>query len=153
MFVCVRECLCSVLQSLLHLCSWSASLTGCWSIMHQFAFRLMKVVVLLLISLASVTAQNCFWPNGNELTTSDNFISCGTDGHSQCCASGHACMSNGLCFNPAKGSVYRGGCTDKNWSTDACPRMCNDMSGTQSSCRSPIKMLMITKILPEAKLR
>ena len=95
----------------------------------MYRFDIVTIVLTLTFAIDIVRAQSCFWPNGNGLTTSDDFVACGTEGHSQCCASGHACMSNGLCFNPAKGGVYRGGCTDKNWSTENCPRMCNDMSG------------------------
>lgn len=94
---------------------------------------LSTLLTILSLNVHLGYSQSCYWPNGNELAASDNFVSCGADGgDSQCCGAGHACMSNGLCFDAARGSVYRGGCTDKNWTTDACPRICNSMSGMTS---------------------
>ncbi|KIW09248.1 uncharacterized protein PV09_00172 [Verruconis gallopava] len=78
-------------------------------------------------------AQTCYWPNGSQLTAKDNYTACSSDAVSQCCAIGHACLSNGLCFNPTKGSVYRRGCTDSKWSSSACPQYCNTMSDFKQS--------------------
>jgi len=72
-----------------------------------------------------VSAQSdCYWPGGAKTATKDNFTAC-AGGTSQCCRKGNACLSNGLCFNPDNGKVYRGGCTDSKWTTSSCPQYCN----------------------------
>ncbi|KAL2758539.1 hypothetical protein ACRALDRAFT_2026072 [Sodiomyces alcalophilus JCM 7366] len=57
----------------------------------------------------------------------------GTTGHSACCHSGWACLSNGLCMaaggdpdNLADATIYRVGCTDRSWGSLNCPRWCTD---------------------------
>jgi hypothetical protein len=68
---------------------------------------------LSLIAISSIyscfafaqESQICYWPKGGKLTTKDNYTACANEGTSQCCVEGHACLSNGLCFNPTKGSV------------------------------------------------
>ena len=40
---------------------------------------------------------------------------------SSCCASGNICSSNLYCVSASNGQRYVGTCTDKTWSSPACP--------------------------------
>lgn len=70
-------------------------------------------------------AQDCYWPAGSPASP---LIACGTTAadstNSACCYKGHYCLSNGLCFEPASMTMYRGGCTDKRFKSPSCSSYC-----------------------------
>lgn len=69
--------------------------------------RLFLISLYPITSLAQSSSQKCYWPNGEEATVFNNVsvIACGSNGVSQCCFEGSACLSNGLCFDAGPGSV------------------------------------------------
>ena len=90
-----------------------------------------SMALLALALVSPVLARDCFYPDGT-IPTDSNYVPCGPqDGpHSACCASGDGCSSTGYCFGSA-GYMYRGGCTDKNWTAPECARHCkNGEQGT-----------------------
>ncbi|KAK4210106.1 hypothetical protein QBC37DRAFT_390727 [Rhypophila decipiens] len=66
--------------------------------------------------------RDCYWPNGD---IADKDYPCyPTENVSFCCRYGHTCLSNGLCYDGHRN--VRGGCTDKTWSSGACPPVCRN---------------------------
>ncbi|KAJ4340223.1 hypothetical protein N0V95_007543 [Ascochyta clinopodiicola] len=83
----------------------------------------------LLACAATVFAQKCFFPNGNEVTSD---TACNPNALvSACCYDNQACLSNGLCVSdphdPVKARLHRGTCTDADWKSGNCPRHCLDV--------------------------
>jgi hypothetical protein len=98
-------------------------------------------------ALISAVQAACFFPNGTISTTSER---CRHDTeHSPCCGKGYKCLSNGLCQvsdvtpdKPAGWEYARGGCTDKTFGSQDCPRFCLDSkldraSGAQIMYKCP----------------
>ena len=81
--------------------------------------NLLFSISILLYSQA-VSAYTCYWPSGN--VAQSNYVACNsTAAVSACCAANDACTTFGWCLG-SSGFVYRGGCTDAHWSTDACQK-------------------------------
>ncbi|RDW58467.1 hypothetical protein BP5796_12397 [Coleophoma crateriformis] len=83
--------------------------------------------ILLLLQicmlLATVAAQQCYWPNGSKIRPGE-FLACNaTSAVSACCYVDDACTTYGWCLG-GSGYVYRGGCTDKTWSSQVCQQSC-----------------------------
>lgn len=74
---------------------------------------------------ASVSASNCYYPDGSRATDYD-YEPCSNNGFSTCCyfGEGDKCLANGLCSNPGKYDYYRAACANADW--DNCPRACMD---------------------------
>ncbi|KAF2217555.1 hypothetical protein CERZMDRAFT_80282 [Cercospora zeae-maydis SCOH1-5] len=76
-------------------------------------------LVLLHFLLPLVSAQNCYYPNGDVARTD---ASCFSDGGA-CCPLGWECLSNGLCYLENEDYYGRYTCTDRSWGGD-CPQYC-----------------------------
>ncbi|KJX94646.1 hypothetical protein TI39_contig4170g00008 [Zymoseptoria brevis] len=87
---------------------------------HANTFRIiLGALVSLQLLASSVTAQNCYYPNG-DLSKVD--APCTSDG-GMCCAVGWECLSNGLCYLEAEDYTERRSCTDQSWGDD-CSQFC-----------------------------
>lgn len=86
--------------------------------------------LLLLASLAAhINAETCYLPDGSAI---GGVRVCDPSAPaSACCAPGDECTTNGLCKAGNDGDnnwLWRGGCTDKSWESDSCPKYCWDSS-------------------------
>lgn len=83
--------------------------------------KMLFPILLGFATLATSTAT-CYYPDGKV----SGSVPCNstTTGYSSCCASGHLCMSSGLCFT--RGLISRGSCTDPTWKDPACAQYCLD---------------------------
>ena len=87
--------------------------------------RKMRILLLLLFHLQSVTiiAQTCFNTDTSEVT--DGSFQCSPGGRSQhCCPPSSACLDNGLCLFGADGSYNTGSCMDETWTDATCFGFC-----------------------------
>ncbi|KAK4452689.1 hypothetical protein QBC34DRAFT_28692 [Podospora aff. communis PSN243] len=76
-----------------------------------------------LLSLAVGASAACYAPNGNELSVAPCQGSApNSDLSGMCCGLGDECLVNGLCYQTASDTIYRGGCTDPDWKN--CARVC-----------------------------
>ncbi|KAG6010168.1 hypothetical protein E4U21_007645 [Claviceps maximensis] len=84
-----------------------------------------KTAFFLSCLIATSLAQDCYWPAGDQ---APKLLACGTTAadksNSACCYKGHYCLSNGLCFEPASMTMYRAGCTDRNFKSPSCASYC-----------------------------
>ena len=118
------------------------------------AMRALLFTYFLFLWLPSTKSQGsrqCYWPDGTTTSSTGHlYLPCTNNGPSNCCSDGEACLSNGLCFGAAIGSVscqmfpkllkheidrsikiYRGACTDSSWDNQtACPHYCNSTTST-----------------------
>ncbi|KAF2624469.1 hypothetical protein BU25DRAFT_153203 [Macroventuria anomochaeta] len=76
--------------------------------------------------LKMVAAQSgCFWPNGTENPSLDDYKPCRGSGLSTVCCSSirDVCLDNGLC-RANTGYIWRETCTSRDWETSACQDLC-----------------------------
>jgi hypothetical protein len=67
-------------------------------------------------------APQCFYPDG--VTVEPNHTPCNTTvTDSSCCLPQDSCTADGLCLGTSNFN-YRGSCTDKTWTSNACPQTC-----------------------------
>ena len=99
------------------------------------------IAIFVLTHLSAALAHDCFYPDGN-IPKDFTFLPCGPENgpHSACCGKGHGCSMNGFCFGNA-GFMYRGGCTDRNWTAPACAQHfqngnAHSYEATQSSAQA-----------------
>ncbi|KAI9780835.1 MAG: hypothetical protein M1839_006462 [Geoglossum umbratile] len=95
---------------------------------------------LALIALFSASAsflvaaqtQQCYYPNGAVAKDYTYAVCNSTTTQSACCipSEGDVCLSNDLCYWPSGNYPFRGACTDKSWTSDACPKYCLDVDQT-----------------------
>ena len=88
-------------------------------------------IMLILASFAlfshSALSQTCYWPNGAE---ADGAYKPCANGRGACCYDiddqhHDTCYDNGFCFSLYWGYLYRGACTDSNWSDGSgCATQC-----------------------------
>lgn len=72
------------------------------------------------------STDKCYFPNGDEYTTGQPCNSTADGRVSVCCElSSSVCTTSGLCFGSA-GYLYRGGCTDRSWTSPQCGQQCVD---------------------------
>jgi hypothetical protein len=96
-----------------------------------------RAVLLLFLSslVAHINAETCYLPDGSSL--GDGLRVCDPSAPaSACCASGDECTTNGFCKAGNDGDnnwLWRGGCTDKTWESDSCPKHCWDSSTSMDS--------------------
>lgn len=72
-----------------------------------------------LAATAAAQSHMCYFPNGKLATA---LTVC--QGTAACCEQGDSCLGSGLCQQDA--TIYRGGCTDKDWQDDSCASACAD---------------------------
>jgi hypothetical protein len=85
------------------------------------SFRIFACLLLGLVALVSAQSKKCYFPNGKLAT---GMTPCGSS--DSCCENGDTCLKDGFC-QADKSSVYRGGCTDKDWGSKAqCAPQCAD---------------------------
>ncbi|KAG9205423.1 hypothetical protein G6514_008065 [Epicoccum nigrum] len=65
-----------------------------------------------------VTAQTCYYPNGNIAPSTEK--PCSSASGSACCPDNWQCLDNGLCYYPPDNLHGRYSCTDKNWNSPGC---------------------------------
>lgn len=87
----------------------------------RFGFRTSYLLpsTILLICLISTSSAKCYFPNGK---LNSNYEQC--TGYVSCCLKGDSCLSNGLCFGPKLGILYRGPCANESWPAALCPDAC-----------------------------
>ncbi|KAM3420293.1 hypothetical protein BST61_g3578 [Cercospora zeina] len=83
------------------------------------ALHVAGTLVLLHFLPPAVSAQNCYYPNGDVARTD---ASCSSDAGA-CCPLGWECLSNGLCYLEDEDYYGRYTCTDRSWGGD-CPQYC-----------------------------
>jgi hypothetical protein len=99
------------------------------------------VLSLLLLSslVALINAETCYLPDGSSLGGGLRVCDPSAPA-SACCASGDECTTNGFCKAGNDGDnnwLWRGGCTDKTWESDSCPKYCWDSSTSMKThCQS-----------------
>ena len=75
-----------------------------------------------LVPFISASGSQCFWPDG---TGAVDFYPCAPNNEeSACCRKGEICTANGYCFGQLVWYFYRGACTDRNWNSNFCNKMC-----------------------------
>ena len=87
--------------------------------------------LLLSFLLFRFVLTLCYYPDGSPARQD---IPCSNSGNSTCCGPLYACLSNNICMavvgvtnDPSDLTVYvRGRCTDRSWTSDACPAFCTD---------------------------
>ena len=95
------------------------------------------VLGLLLLSslVAHISAEECYLPDGSSLGGGLRVCDPSAPA-SACCASGDECTTNGFCKAGNDGDnnwLWRGGCTDKTWESDSCPKYCWDSSTSMAT--------------------
>ncbi|KAH0558911.1 hypothetical protein GP486_004460 [Trichoglossum hirsutum] len=82
-------------------------------------------LLVLSVPLLATADPQCYYPNG--LVALDYaYVPCQGTTFSSCCipSEGDVCLSNGLCYYSKGQYPFRGACTDKTWTSDACPKYC-----------------------------
>ena len=85
--------------------------------------------VFLVLTHSLFIEATCYYPDG---TTATNDFPCtknSTVDADYCCGEGFMCLTNKLCLEN-DGAFFRGSCTDRSWSSTACPSFC--ISGNPS---------------------
>ena len=95
---------------------------------HQFLFLLAVFNLIIVVH----SAATCYLPDGSVANKDDtvyqpcNATAAENGEGSACCDLGSSvCLSTGLCFG-SDSYIYRGGCTDRQWSSGNCPSQCLD---------------------------
>ncbi|TLS26657.1 hypothetical protein PpBr36_04034 [Pyricularia pennisetigena] len=92
--------------------------------------------MLLTVFLATTLAQQafcqqnnanpkCYYPSGK---LHEKGVPCHSSGVSTCCEASQTCLSNGLCYNTGSNTLNRYSCTDKDWTSELCPKFCEAAS-------------------------
>ncbi|KAL8783193.1 MAG: hypothetical protein Q9213_004822 [Squamulea squamosa] len=94
-------------------------------------FKRLLLYLYLIQSLqhALVSAQNCYYPNG-DLSKDD--APCSSADGAACCPKDWQCLDNGLCYLDNQKYFGRYTCTDKSWQSSSCPHYCTTDSGNQA---------------------
>ncbi|KAF9630546.1 hypothetical protein BFW01_g1108 [Lasiodiplodia theobromae] len=90
--------------------------------------RALPFLLLLDVILAAQSGDGhvplCYYPDG---TIATNDYACRLDTtESFCCTTNVSCLDNKICdvLSPTQYRYNRGTCTDKTWTSDACPQFC-----------------------------
>ncbi|KAK8207554.1 hypothetical protein IWZ01DRAFT_370465 [Phyllosticta capitalensis] len=101
---------------------------------------LSKFLTIVAANAAVGVAQNqngsvprCYYPNG-DIATNDYACYLNTT-ESFCCTQNVKCLDNKICdsIDPVHYRYNRGTCTDKTWTSDACPNFCVGQSADYGS--------------------
>ncbi len=104
------------------LCLAPVSCTRSRSELNMRHNLLLATLLALALPAAAAAAPKCFYPDG--VTVEPNHAPCNTTvTNSACCLPQDACTAGGLCLGTSNFN-YRGSCTDKTWSSSACPQTC-----------------------------
>jgi len=95
--------------------------------------RLLGLWLCCSLSLASVSAQTCYNPDGS--TAGDDVACSGSS--SSCCPAGSTCYENGLCA--VAGVTTRASCTDQTWTAKYCSTACINRKSFPSSFSSVLR--------------
>jgi hypothetical protein len=98
-------------------------------------------LIALLSSITTAQEVECWAPDGITLADNTTYVPCNKLGitqegvYSSCCnldgepGERDLCTTTGLCLN--NGVLHRGFCTDKNWDSPACVKVCLDEDVSQ----------------------
>ncbi|KAF6833154.1 hypothetical protein CPLU01_05673 [Colletotrichum plurivorum] len=89
--------------------------------------RLFHVLSPLLLG-SGAASQGCFFPNGSPDSKGKKCFDPQDGKASACCWNDDYCLTNGLCLEPFKYTLYRASCTDAAYKSDGCPTMCLNYS-------------------------
>ncbi|KAK8159878.1 hypothetical protein BC567DRAFT_24278 [Phyllosticta citribraziliensis] len=102
--------------------------------------RLKFIGIIVASAVGGGVAQNqngsvprCYYPNGQ--TATDDYACYLNTTQSFCCTEGVKCLENKICdfINPTEYRFNRGTCTDKTWTSPACPSFCQGAYGPVAS--------------------
>lgn len=106
--------------------------------MSSFSRRLVLCFTFIQCLTIGDATQTCYWPDGS-IAESGAGLPCGSNNEvSHCCSERDACLENGLCYGTGVGVPYRGSCTDQNWNSTKCPKLCNDRTSISSVSCHPV---------------
>ncbi|KAB2574296.1 hypothetical protein DBV05_g7025 [Lasiodiplodia theobromae] len=110
---------------------------------HKWNNLFMKYLVVFLVNTAmtkaavatATGAATCYYPDGSKATDYQYvpYPNASTVSFRSCCipSENDTYLDNGLCYFPVNPStpshgnyIYRGGCTDQSWRSDACASKC-----------------------------
>ena len=91
------------------------------------SFILIAISTCILGKVSTISAQTCFFPNGDVASRDRPCRASSSDQASACCAYMDVCLDNNLCLAQQGNEVVsRGSCTDQSWQSGACPQYCQD---------------------------
>lgn len=108
---------------------------------------LSKFLAIIAANAAVGVAQNqngsvprCYYPNG-DIATNDYACYLNTT-ESFCCTQNVKCLDNKICdsIDPVHYRYNRGTCTDKTWTSDACPNFCVGMLRSLERLRQQLRL-------------
>lgn len=71
----------------------------------------------------------CFYPDGSPASGFPCWNTSSADTYAPCCGTGSYCYSNGWCLASNYMTVFRAGCTDQSWKSNACVQECTGGKG------------------------
>lgn len=84
---------------------------------------LVCISVVASLAFQADAEATCWYPDGS--TSEPKHSPCNTTvTSSACCDPLDSCSTSGLCLGRT-GNAYRGSCTDKTWTAEACPSGCH----------------------------
>lgn len=91
-------------------------------------FSELALIAIFLVSITTAFQNHtCYFPDGSVAQYGSlAFVQCketSVDGVTHCCNPNDICTVAGYCVGGA-GVFYRGGCTDKTWTSNLCPLLC-----------------------------
>lgn len=86
--------------------------------MARSALTWMRAAAAVVALATPITAQQCYYPNGNKAPDTDK--PCSSAAGSACCPDNWECLDNGLCHYPPDNLFGRYSCTDQSWKSPGC---------------------------------
>jgi|SRR5271155_4564673 hypothetical protein len=88
----------------------------------------LALTVAFLVSITTASQNDtCYFPDGSVAAYNGlDYVPCketSAGGVTYCCDPNEICTIAGYCVGAA-GVFYRGGCTDKTWTSSLCPVLC-----------------------------
>jgi hypothetical protein len=88
----------------------------------------LALTVAFLVSITTASQNDtCYFPDESEAAYNGvNYVPCkepSPGGFTYCCGRSDMCTLAGYCIGSA-GVFYRGGCTDRTWTSPLCPTLC-----------------------------
>lgn len=122
----------SLLFRLLHFVvfSWIISplIQGRLPLMFSRFICILSFPCIFFICITKALQNNtCYFPDGSVAVDEEiDYVQCketSAGGFTHCCTPYNICTVGGYCVGNA-GFFYRGGCTDKTWTSNLCPALC-----------------------------